>query len=510
METKKYYITTPLYYINADPHIGHAYTTLAADILARHLRAQGRQVHFLTGTDEHGANIEKIAREKKVGPQAWADTIAARFAAMWELLDIRYDDFIRTTQPRHEEAVKLVFENLLEQGDIYKGSYEGLYCYPCENYWEEKDLKPGNLCPVHGKPLQSVKEDTYFFRLSKYENALLNYFEGHPEFLLPKNRSQEIINFVKDGLQDVSVSRSKVAWGIPIRSDPSHTIYVWFEALLNYATAVGYGERLAHSSEDKAAMRALTGGLDMDRYWPADYHLMGKEIYRFHAVIWPAMLLALGLPLPRRVFAHGWWTVNGEKMSKSRGNFVDPAGMAAKYGVDALRYFLFREVPFGGDGDFSVASFRQRYNSDLANDLGNLLNRITNMSVKYLGGTVPEPAQDSAMPAQIAETDSAYNAHMQRLEFDMALNRVWALISGMNRLIDREQPWAKAKTEPEKLPAIFGDLAAGMLAVSGWLAPFMPGTAEKIRASLRGPDGKIQVCPPLFPRLADEAAGPAK
>lgn len=503
--TKKYYITTPLYYINAEPHIGHAYTTLAADILARHMRAKGVDVHFLTGTDEHGANIEKIAVEKGVAPKAWADGIAAKFDAMWKTLNVQYDDFIRTTQPRHEETVKLVFEKLLEQGDIYKGSYEGLYCYPCENYWEEKDLLPGNLCPVHGKPLQSVKEETYFFRLSKYENALLNYFEGHPDFLVPKNRSQEIINFVKAGLQDVSISRSKVAWGIPIKSDPAHTIYVWFEALLNYATAVGLGERMAPAAE-KAAMRELTGGVDMDRFWPADYHLMGKEIYRFHAVIWPAMLLALGLPLPKHVFAHGWWTVNGDKMSKSRGNFVDPADMVARYGVDSLRYFLFREVPFGGDGDFSETSFRQRYNSDLANDLGNLLNRITNMSVKYLDGAVPEPAEGSAMKARIAETEAAYTAHMEKLEFDLALGKAWALISEMNRLIDSEKPWAKAKTEPEKLPALFAELVAGMRAVTGWIAPFMPDTAEKMKASLLAEGGKVIVCPPLFPRLVDDSA----
>ncbi len=323
---------------------------------------------------------------------------------------------------------------------------------------------------------------------------------------MPKNRSQEIINFVKDGLNDVSISRSKVAWGIPIKSDPSHTIYVWFEALLNYATAVGYGNKLAVTADDKARMTELTGGLDMEHYWPADYHLMGKEIYRFHAVIWPAMLMALGLPLPKQVFAHGWWTVNGEKMSKSRGNFVDPAEMTEKYGVDSLRYFLFREVPFGGDGDFSVTAFKQRYNSDLANDLGNLLNRITNMSVKYLGGAVPDSAADAPIRRLIAETDAACNAHMEKLEFDMALAKVWALISEMNRMIDREQPWSKAKNEPEKLPAIFADLVTGMRAVTGWVAPFMPATSEKMKESLFAADGKIHIGAPLFPRIVEETA----
>ncbi|MFA6583886.1 MAG: methionine--tRNA ligase [Elusimicrobiaceae bacterium] len=505
MTKKKFYITTPLYYVNAEPHIGHAYTTLAADILSRYKRMKGQDVHFLTGTDEHGANIEKIAAAKGVTPKQWVDDIAEKFRVMWTDLNVRYDDFIRTTQPRHEEAVKIVFEKLLEKGDIYKGHYEGLYCYPCENYWEEKDLLEGNLCPMHKKPVVPLKEETYFFKLSKYGDALLAYYKEHPEFMVPKHRSQEIINFVKEGLTDISVSRSKVAWGITVKSDPAHTIYVWFEALLNYATAIGLGHEISEHDEQKSSFKTMTHHKFTD-YWPADYHLMGKEIYRFHTIIWPAMLMALELPLPKQVFAHGWWTVNGQKMSKSCGNFINPSEVIAEYGVDPLRYFLFREVPFGSDGDFSMAAFRQRYNSDLANDLGNLLNRLTNMAVKYLDGNVPEPLPENALVKKTSETVLKYEAHMEKLEFDQALCALWALISELNRAIEREQPWAKAKTEPEKLPELFGGMIYALREITARLAPFMPDTTVKITDLLGKKGDRVQKGAPLFPRLLEEKA----
>ncbi len=385
--TKKFYITTPIYYLNSAPHIGHAYTTLACDILARYKKSKGFGVHFLTGTDEHGANIQKAAEAHNVTPKAWTDDMASRFKALWEVLNIQYDDIIRTTDARLERPVQEVFEILIKSGDIYKGSYSGKYCYSCESYIDETEAI-NNCCPIHKKELTELKEETYFFKLSKYEQALLKFYEANPDFLSPHFRASEIVNFVKSGLKDLSVTRTKVAWGIPLVSDPAHTIYVWFDALLNYATAPGLGTKICKDEMFK------NYPYNFDELWPANVHLIGKEIYRFHAVIWPAMLMALNLPLPKKVFAHGWWTVEGEKMSKSRGNFIDPAEVTAKYGVDALRYFLFREVPFGGDGDFSMQSFINRFNADLANDLGNLVSRTLNMAAKHMDlpdATADEP-----------------------------------------------------------------------------------------------------------------------
>jgi len=369
---KKFYLTTPIYYINASPHIGHAYTTVAADVLARFYRHRGREVHFLTGTDEHGLKIEQAAAAHDKSPKDYADAISEEFRALWKHLDISNDDFIRTTEPRHDKTVVEIWTKLAAAGDLYKGKYEGYYCVSDETFWTEKEAPPDHktgkrLCPNPDcrRELQFVSEDSWFFKLSKYEKPLLDHYAKHPQFLSPTHRGNEILSFVKQGLQDVSVSRAKVKWGIPVPGDPDQTVYVWFDALINYVSAAAGG-------------------------WPADVHIVGKEIYRFHSVTWPAMLMAAGLELPEKVFAHGWWTVDGQKMSKSKGNFVDPTEVTRDFGVDAFRFFLLREMPFGNDGDFSIASLKARYNADLANDLGNLVSRVENLIDANMNGELPK------------------------------------------------------------------------------------------------------------------------
>ena len=500
--SKKCYITTPIYYVNSVPHIGHAYTTIALDILARYKRQQGFDVRFLTGTDEHGANIEKSAAAKGVSPKAWTDEVSAKYKEMWKTLNISYDDFIRTTDAKHEHVVQAIFEKLLKSGDIYLGSYSGKYCLSCEQYYNDSEILEGGLCPVHKKPLTEVHEETYFFKLSRYEKPLLKFYEENPDFLSPKYRANEIINFVKSGLQDLSVTRTKVAWGIPVLSNPKHTIYVWFDALINYISAAGVGTLLCDDKTEHEAQLKQIRAEKFDDLWPADLHLVGKEIFRFHAVIWPAVLMALNLPLPKKVFAHGWWTVEGEKMSKSRGNIVDPAEVAAKYGVDPLRAFLFREVPFGQDGDFSMESFKNRYNSDLANNIGNLLSRTLNMAAKNIGELPKKIEGDYPLLKKSADVAAAIDKAYNELAFDKVLENIYGYASELNKLVNDTKPWELAKTDPEKAKQILLELVACLRLVALWLEPFMPTVATEMQKRLQA--GKIEKYPPLFPRLEEK------
>lgn len=502
--TKKFYITTPIYYINAEPHIGHAYTTIAADVLARYYRSQNTPAHFLTGTDEHGLKIETAAKEAGFSPQEYSDQISNKFRELWTHLDIRYDDFIRTTEPRHEAQVRKVFSTLIKTGDIYKGFYEGYYCLSCETYWTEKEILPNEknlkLCPNPEcrKVLERVKEESYFFRLSKYQDPLLAYYAAHPDFLAPSNRAPEIVSFVKSGLNDISVSRAKVKWGIPVLEDPAQTVYVWFDALLNYLSA----------TEKEPGL------------WPADVHIVGKEIYRFHAVIWPAMLLALGLPLPQKVFAHGWWTVDGQKMSKSKGNFISPHEITREFGLDALRYFLLREIPFGQDGDFSKEALRRRYNADLANDLGNLISRVIEMVDRFLDGRLPARPdfEKDLYPKQWAQKTAEIDAAIKELDFAQALSIIWSVIATLNQYVNEQAPWKLQKTDPSKVEPVLFNLVWSLRIVMSWLEPFMPQTAAKVQSQLGvrklprpltaeealagkiSASEKIVKVPPLFPR----------
>lgn len=500
--TKKFYITTPLYYVNSVPHIGHAYTTIAQDIFARYKRQQGFDVHFLTGTDEHGANIEKTAATNNVTPKAWTDQVAAKYKEMWKTLNISYDDFIRTTDPHHEQVVQAIFEKLLKTGDIYLGSYSGKYCLSCEQYYNDSEILEGGLCPVHKRPLSEVHEETYFFKLSRYEKPLLKYYEEHPEFLSPKTRANEIINFVKSGLQDLSVTRTKVAWGIPVPSNPKHTIYVWFDALINYISAAGFGTQICSDKTLHETQLKKIGVENFEDLWPADLHMVGKEIFRFHTVIWPAVLMALNLPLPKKVFAHGWWTVEGEKMSKSLGNIVNPAEVAATYGVDPVRAFLFREVPFGQDGDFSMASFKNRYNSDLANNIGNLVSRTLNMAAKNIGELPEKIEGDYKLLAKTADIEKTIDAAYDALAFDKVLEQIYGFASDLNKLVDEKKPWELAKTDVDAAKEVLLELIACLRYVAKWLTPFMPTIGPEMARRLQA--GKIEKYPPLFPRLEEK------
>jgi methionyl-tRNA synthetase len=404
---KSYYVTTPIYYVNDVPHIGHAYTTIAADVMARFKRWTKNEVFFLTGTDEHGQKVEKAAKEKGRTPKALADEMVKRFQELWKRLDITNDHFVRTTDDYHAKVVQKFFARLLESGDIYLGEYEGWYCTPCETYWLEDELRDENTCPDCGRPTERLKEPSYFFRLSKYQEPLLKFYKENPDFVRPQTRMNEIVSFVSGGLNDISISRTNFSWGIPVPGDPKHVIYVWFDALFNYLSGLGYGWK------DER----------YHKFWPADVHFIGKDILRFHAVFWPAFLMAAGVPLPKRVFAHGWWTVEGRKMSKSLRNVVDPHLLIDLYGGDALRYFLLREVSFGFDGDFSHRAMAHRVNGDLANDLGNLFYRSLSMEIKYFKGDIPQPTGKDREISSLAEAvvkDVVELMEMQ--EFKKALN----------------------------------------------------------------------------------------
>jgi methionyl-tRNA synthetase len=464
-----YYLTTPIYYVNDVPHIGHAYTTVAADAVARYQRLLGRDVYFLTGTDEHGLKVERSAQRQEIEPQALADQVVQRYQALWETLEIDYDDFIRTTEDRHAAGVRKLWSLLRETDAIYKGVYEGWYNVSDEAYVPDSQVVDGADAET-GDPLERVQEESYFFRLSEYQQPLLDHIRAHPEFIQPDNFRNEIVSFLEQGLRDLSISRTTFTWGVGVPEDPDHVIYVWIDALTNYISALGYG------SDDEGLY---------EKFWPADLHLIGKDILRFHAVYWPALLMAAGLPLPRRIFAHGWWTKDGQKMSKSKGNVLDPFGLAERYGADQLRYFLLREVPFGQDGDFSDAAMVRRANEELANDLGNLLNRTLAMQRKYLGEEVGLPGvatdADADLKAQLDGLPAAYEQHMAELRFHRALEAVFEVVRRGNLYVDETAPWVLNKEgDSERLTVVLANLLETVRIAALHLWPVMPVACERM------------------------------
>lgn len=504
---EKFYLTTPIYYVNDKPHIGHLYTTVAADVIARYHRLRGDRTRFVTGTDENSQkNVEAALKNGETDIQAYLDRMSANWRDTWSALGISFDDFIRTTEDRHKKGVEKFWNAVFANGDIYQGEYEGLYCTGCEAFYRENDLVEGR-CPIHRKAVAKLKEKNWFFRLKKYRDALLAHIDAHPEFIRPASRRNEVRSYVDKFMEDVSISRETVRWGIPVPNDPKSVIYVWFDALLNYMTAVGYGTDDAMFAE----------------WWPADVHLVGKDIIKFHCALWPAMLMSAGLPLPKSVFAHGYFTVDGVKMSKSLGNAIDPKDLAAKYGMDAIRFFLLREIPFGGDGDFSEERLRQRYSGELGNTLGNLMHRVLSMTDRYFGGRVPVNAGDGA--ATIADAWQAYGKAMDDLDFFAAVEVVMGIARAMNGEIDSQKPWELAKTDMDRLATLMYRHLEQLRHVAWMLKPLMPETAEKMLAQLgvaekdsgktydqaKGWGGMaggatIAKGQPLFPRLEGEKA----
>ena len=470
MENKKYYITTPIYYPSANFHIGHCYTTVIADSIARYKKQNGYDVYFLTGSDEHGLKIQRKAEALGITPKEYVDKIIEDAKDLWSSLGIEYDRFIRTTDPDHVEVVQKIFKKLYDKGDIYKGEYKGLYCTPCESFWTESQLVDGK-CPDCGRDVEEAREEAYFFRLSKYQDRLVEYIETHPEFIQPVSRKNEMINnFIKPGLEDLCVSRTTFNWGIPVSFDPKHVIYVWIDALSNYISALGY------LTEDDSKFK---------KYWPADLHIVGKEIVRFHTIIWPILLMALDLPLPKQVFGHGWLVINGGKISKSLGNYKDPREYIATYSKDAIRYYLLREVPFGSDGTFSEDLLVSRYNTDLANTVGNLVNRTLSMLTKYFDGVIVKSDVktefDDSLISLVESTKVKVDEYMDKLEIPEALDSIFEIFRRSNKYIDETTPWILAKEEnKDKLKTVLYNLIESIRIGAILLLPFIPDTANEI------------------------------
>ncbi len=459
----KFYITTPIYYPNDIPHIGHAYTTIAGDILSRWNKLLGNDVFYLTGTDEHGKKLEKAAEKHNKTPKEFVDSLIPEFKDAWKKLNIKYDNFIRTTDPKHEAVVKEILKKVHDKGDIYLGEYEGYYCTGCEAYFTEKDLENG-CCPTHKTKIEMLKEKSYFFKLSKYQDKLLELYNKNPNFILPKTRSNEVINRVKEGLNDLSISRTSFNWGIEIPFDKEHITFVWFDALLNYISGIDYPKE------------------KFKRYWPADLHLVGKDILWFHAVIWPAMLMSAGLKLPKTIFAHGWWTFNKEKISKSRGKIINIDELINIAGVDSARYFLFRETPFGDDGDFSKEALIQRNNSELADSLGNLLNRVVAMCEKYFDSKIPISKEDKNLSKNL--DFRKINNYMKDYDLHNALLEIFSFVNECNKYINDKEPWNLAKTDKKELEKVLFNLSESLRIISQLLYPFIPSTSEKINEQL--------------------------
>jgi len=509
--SKTSYVTTPIYYVNDVAHIGHAYTTVITDTLARYFRLKGDDTFFLTGTDEHGQKIEQSAKQRGKNPKEYADEISATFQSLWDDFEISYDKFIRTTDEAHKIGVQKAFEIMMQNGDIYKDVYKGNYCVSCETFFTDKQLVNEEFCPDCGKTTSVIEEESYFFKLSKYQDKLLAHYEANEDFILPRQKRNEIIRFVEGGLNDLSVTRTSFEWGVKLpqsANDPKHVMYVWLDALMNYVTALGYGG-------DEAKMR----------YWPADYHLIGKDILRFHAIYWPAFLMSLGVALPKHVAAHGWWTRDGQKMSKSKGNVVNPKEVADAYGIENFRYFMMREVPFGQDGDFSQKALIDRINSDLGNDLGNLVNRIIGMSGKYFEGAVSSADVQKHFPNELNEVHeklSQIEPLMTSLQLHHFLEELWKPLSIANQAIDKYQPWTMMKEQKtEEAMALVALIANIVAKVSVLLHPFMPKTTEKIAQAMDFSiqtqsyeslimqknllnDFTMQKIPPLFPKIEEE------